>query len=543
MALAARLYDRPTTLLERTAMGRDGGDHVSWISDPTCTTVAFTMFSSDDRELRFRPWRVTAPVTRPRSLWFDQALDRERPSDASRLRGVVRADVCLIGGGFTGLWTAIRLREAEPSLDVVVVEADLCGSGASGRNSGGVGHFWTKLPTLVKSLGRDDALALVSSSLDAIADLEAFVETHGVDCQVRHGPTVWGATTPNQVGAWQGTLDVARRIGVETPYRELSTEELHELFGPAPYLAGLIQEQGTSVQPAFLARGLRRAAIELGVMVYESTPVTSVVSQPRHVAVHAEGGGRVDAERVVLGANAWMAHLPDFKPRIMVLSSDVVATDPIPDLIADRGLANRPNAINSRLMLNYGGRSRDGRIYLGRAGGTLAYNARITPDFDRSPRQGQEIEKDFRFLYPQLPDVPIKHCWSGAVDRSPTGLPWFGRLQHDARIHYGIGYTGHGVSATVTGGHILASMVLQKDDDWVALNELFERMRTGAFPPEPLRFIGGRIVRRSLARKEVAERDGRRVSRLDRALARFAPGTFVELRRSPPRPKSALTVD
>jgi glycine/D-amino acid oxidase-like deaminating enzyme len=492
------------------------------------------MPSVRERELRFRPWRLTARGQRPRSLWLDQALAREQSHDEKHLEGTIRTDVCLIGGGFTGLWTAIRLREADPSVAVVLLEADICGSGASGRNSGGVGHFWTKLPTLVKALGRDDALALVSSSVDAISDITSFVETHDVDCQVRHGPTVWGATTPNQIGAWQGILEVARKIGVETPYRELSDEELKEMFGPAPYLAGVIQEGGTGVQPALLARGLRQVAIDLGVEIFESTPVTAVISQPRHVAVHTEKG-RVDADHVVLGANAWMAHLPDFKRRIMVLSSDVVATDPIPDLIAERGLANRPNAINSRLMLNYGGRSRDGRIYLGRAGGTLAFNARITPEFDRSARQAREIEADFRFLYPQLLDIPIKHSWSGAVDRSPTGLPWFGRLQHDPRLHFGIGYTGHGVSATVTGGHILASLVLQKDDEWVALNELFGRMCTGSFPPEPIRFVGGRIVRRSLARKEVAEREGRPVSRIDRSLARFAPGTFVELRRSRPR--------
>ena len=481
--------------------------------------------------IRMRPWSVTAPGPRPRPLWLQQALDRDPGTAAPTLDAVVSADVCIVGGGFTGLWTAVRLLEADPSLSVVVVEADICGSGASGRNSGGVGHYWTKLGMLARVLGREDALRLIESSVRAAPQVIELCDRYGVDAQPRVGRSVWAATTRSQVDSWASILRTADALGVRTPYRPLQDEELREMYGPAPYLAGVVQDGQTGVQPGYLVRGLRRVALDLGARIFEQSPVVSIDSMSDQVAVLTERG-QVNADQVVLGANAWMAHLPDFRRHVMDLSSDCVATDPIPELVVERGLDRRPPGINSRLMVNYGGVSRDKRIYLGRAGGTVARDARITPEFDRSTRNARQMEADFRYLYPQLPEVRLTTWWSGAVDRSVSGLPWFGRMRHDPRIHFGIGFTGHGVAATVTGGDILASHVLGRDDEWADLGRLLARVHesSSTFPPEPARYLGGRVVQGALYRKETAERDGRRVRRVDAALARLAPGTFVELR-------------
>jgi glycine/D-amino acid oxidase-like deaminating enzyme len=217
---------------------------------------------------------------------------------------------------------------------------------------------------------------------------------------------------------------------------------------------------------------------------------------------------------------------------VTVVSSDIVATDPIPDLLRERGLTHRPSGVNSRQMLNYGGLTPDGRVYLGRGGGTIAYANRITADFDQSPRQAAEVEADFRYLYPELSDVAITHSWAGPIDRAPTGLPWFGRLPEDARVHFGIGYSGHGVGASALGGRILASQLLDRDDEWADLGACLRRARRGHYPPEPLRSIAGHAIRGGVVRKEVAERQGREGSRIDRLLAGFANSSLPDRRPS-----------
>lgn len=430
--------------------------------------------------------------------------------------------MCIVGGGFTGLWTAYRLRELEPGIAVAVVEADLCGSGASGRNGGGVSHWWGKLPTLVRVLGADDAMALVRASVDAIDGIGRFCDAHGVECHFRTAPSLWAATAPAQVGAWDAVLGTAWEIGVETPYRELSAEELDELA--PPYLAGVLQERAHQVQPALLARGLRRVVAGSGTEVYERSPVTRIAGTgPLAVQTPA---GRVVADRVVLAANAWMAHLPEFRRWIMVVSSDVIATEPIPERLAQLGLDRRPGGLNSRLMVNYYKPSPDGRIVLGRGGGTLSFANRIAPALHGSERQAREVREDFDHLFPELRDVRITHSWAGPVDRSSSGLPRFGRLT--PRIHYAMGYTGHGVGASALGGRILAAQVLDRDEE---IGPLLHRVPHARFPPEPARYLGGLLVRRAVARKERAEREGRIPARVDVALARLAPGTYTDVRR------------
>jgi glycine/D-amino acid oxidase-like deaminating enzyme len=210
-----------------------------------------------------------------------------------------------------------------------------------------------------------------------------------------------------------------------------------------------------------------------------------------------------------------------------VVSSDIVATDPIPDILKERGLASRPGSRNSRLMLNYGGKTPDGRVYLGRGGGTIAYDAHIGPEFDYSPKQAKEVEADFRYLYPELSDVPITRGWAGPIDRSTIGLPWFGQLADD-RIHYAIGFAGHGVSATAIAGRAIAARLAGRSDEWTDTAACLWRARQGSFPPEPIRYIGGHFVRGAVLRKELAENAGRKPSVLDKRLAALAPASVAD---------------
>jgi glycine/D-amino acid oxidase-like deaminating enzyme len=481
-------------------------------------------------DLCFQRWRSSDRASPHRSIWLDEALAREPDRVATPLAGGRKADVCIIGGGFTGLWTAIRLREAEPSLRVCVVEADLCGAGASGRNSGAMGHWWTKLPTLVKLLGPDDAQTVLRASVAILDEMHDFVREHAIDCQIRRVSSVWSATAPVQVGAWNGVLRMAEKLGLEAPYRVLSDEEMRSMFGRGPYFAGVIEEGVTRLQPALLARGLRRAALALGVEIFEQSPVTRVEGGSNGLRVKTDRGV-VEAQKLVLAANAWMAHLAAFRSYVMVVSSDIVVTDPIPDILERKGLRQRPGGVNSRLMLNYSGITPEGRVYLGRGGGTIAFGGRIGPAFDYSAAQAAEVEDDFRFLFPELKEVPIARAWAGPIDRAPTGLPWFGRLPEDPRIHYAIGYSGHGVAASAMAGRALAAAVLGRKDAWTAVGDCLLRANVGWYPPEPVRYLVGHVVRAAVARKERTERDGGQASRLTKSLAPLAPATITDFRR------------
>ena len=481
-------------------------------------------------DLAFRPWREPASGKRPRSIWIDEALARKSSDPVNILRGRHEFDICIVGGGFTGLWTAIRLRQMEPTLRVAIVEADRCGTGASGRNSGGIGHWWGKLPTLLRLLGPEDAVRLVRESERAMRDIRAFVTEHQIACDMRDTPSVWSATAPVQIGAWDIVFRAAEKVGLKPPLRPLGKDELKQMFGRGPYLAGVIEEGIMRAQPASLARGLRRVAINLGVEIFELSPVVAIADDSGKIVVRAKEGS-IAAEKIVLAANAWMAHLPEFRPYVMVISSDIVVTDPIPEILERLGLRNRPGGHNSRQMLNYGGITPDGRVYLGRGGGTLAYDAHIGPEFDYSAKRAADAEDDFRFLYPELREVPIARAWAGPVDRSTTGLPWFGKLEQDDRVHYAIGYTGHGVGASELGGRILASDLLGRRDEWSSLAECFLRARSGRFPPEPLRYVAGRIVRAAVGRKEHADREGRKPWAIDKSLAKLAPATISDFRK------------
>ena len=470
-------------------------------------------------DFRLRPF-IARP---PRAPWLVAALaGAAAPLPFSGEAGV---DVCIIGGGFSGLWTALRLREQDAALSIAVLEADRCGTGASGRNSGAAGHWWTRLPLLLKCLGREGALAVIAASEAAVEDIHGFVAQHGIACEARFERSVWAATAPGRPGAWGPMFRAAEAAGVTPPQRPVPAEELRALYGDAPYFAGVMEERATRLDPAALARGLRRVALAQGIAVHEGSAVTRLASADGHVLVETRGG-RIRAQQVVLAANAWMAQLAPFRDEVMVLSSDMVATDAIPQVLAARGLAGRPGGTNSRMMLNYGGVTPAGQVYLGRGAGVLGFGARIGAGMHHAPRQLRELAADFRHLYPELHDQALPHGWGGPIDRSTTGMPQFGTLAADPRIHYAIGYTGHGVGATALCGRVLASAVLGKRDRWHEIGALLGRVRNGRYPPEPLRYLAASVVQAAVRRKEIAERDGRKPSRLDVKLAPWALATL-----------------
>jgi glycine/D-amino acid oxidase-like deaminating enzyme len=433
------------------------------------------------------------------------------------LEGDLRADVCICGGGYSGLWTAIRLKELEPALDVVLLEADVCGGGASGRNGGFVLSWWHKFASLQKVCGTDEAVRLAQACERAVDELGSFCAEHAIDAHYRREGWLWTATAPAQVGAWAGTASAIERACGARPFVELSRDEVAERAGSPAHLAGVFESTSATVQPALLARGLRRVALERGIVVHERSRV--VAFEPR---VSTERG-TVTAETVVVTTGAWSGRN---NRAFAIVASDMVATEPL----EEPPLASGSSCSDSRLLVNYYRATRDGRLAFGTGGGALAFAGRVTNVFEgRSPRAA-EVEARLRAIYPQLRSARIAHNWTGPIDRTTTGLPYFGR---DGNRVHGAGFSGVGVCQTLLGGRILASLALRRDDEWAGCGLV--RGPSGRFPPEPIRFAGGRVVRAAVERKERREDEGGRAGWLTRRLADLAPPVFVPAPRSSSR--------
>ena len=453
---------------------------------------------------------------RHRSYWL-QEVAGDAP-DAAPLRGKAKADVAIIGGGYVGLWTAIRIKQAEPQCDIAILEQDICGGGASGRNGGFVLSWWPKLASLGRIVGSDEAIGVARGSEQAIAEIGEFCAAHKIDADYRQGGWLWAATSESQRGAWDGLLDLCTRHGVDA-FRRLDPADVGRRSGSTAHREGVFESAAAIVQPAALARGLRRVALEMGVRIFEHTEMQTF-SRRRPVTVRCDAGSLL-ADTLVIATNAWAVRIPELSRSMVVVSSDMVATAPIPEELERIGWERDLAVTDSQLMVDYYRTTRDGRIAFGKGGSTLAYGGNIGDAFDRSTRRAREVEADFRRYYPSLGHVPITHDWSGPIDRTPNSVPLMGHLGGLEHVIYGVGWSGNGVGPSVIGGKVLASLALRAKDEW-ANHPLVDRP-AAVFPPEPIRFIGAHIVRAAVASKERAEIRDRKPSWLALKLSALAP--------------------
>ena len=455
-----------------------------------------------------------------RSWWLREAGAADALPPLSR---ACKADICIVGGGFTGLWTALRIKEHEPSAKVVLIDSDICGGGASGRNGGFVMSFWHHFAGLERACGPGEALRLARLSAENVTDIGRFCDENEIDSDYRHDGWLWTATNPAQLGAWDRTIAAIARHG-ERPFVPVDPEALVARSGSRGHLAGVFEASCATVQPALLARGLMRVARERGVEVFERSPLTELVrSAPLVVKVPR---GSVTADRVVIATGAWASRLRELRRAFVIVASDIVITDRAAAQLEQAGWRDGVAISDSRLMVHYYRTTPDGRVAFGKGGGRLAYDSRIDASFAGPAPLAGPITERLRALYPGLAGTPIAASWNGPIDRTIDGLPFFFALGRPDLVA-GAGYSGNGVGPTALGGRILASLALGLDDDWSRCG-LVRRPPSG-LPPEPLRYLGGRIVRAAVARKEAAEDAGRPPQRLDRALARLAPAGLVPL--------------
>ncbi len=443
-----------------------------------------------------------APRPARRSWWLEEALARPELAgpEAPPLRGDTSADALILGGGYTGMWTAWFLKEREPDLDVVLLEADICGGGPSGRNGGFCDGWWGHIGDMVKTYGEADALELLMTCGRSPAEIGAWCQAHGVDAWFTTGGDLAVATSPSAEGRWEGTIEIARKLGVEDEYQALTPEEVQKRCASPAFGGGMLIADAANVQPARLARGLRNVLLERGVRIFEGTPVTRFrASKP---AVAETPGGTVRAGEAVIGLGAWATWWKAFKPVLTVRGSYMVVTAPAPERLEQMHWTGGEQVRDFRSSIHYARTTPDGRIALGLGGLQPDLARRIDHRYDYDERFVARVAQDVARLFPAFADIPIEAAWGGPINVSGFTMPFFGSMGA-GNVHHGLGYTGNGVGPSHLGGKILAALALHADDGFTRLAVVNREPKR--FPPEPIRSPGMMVANAAIRRKDDLE--------------------------------------
>jgi glycine/D-amino acid oxidase-like deaminating enzyme len=465
-----------------------------------------------------------------RCFWLRQAIEPDE-DDAPPLRGHRHADIAIVGGGYAGLWTALELKRRQPSLDVAIIEADICGGGASGRNTGMVLPQWVKLAALQQLCGIDGALSFLRASAASVDHIDAFCRLNAIDAGLRRDDWLWAASCEQQVGAWTGAVESLARHDL-APGRVVNRRDIEGLADLPGLLAGVLWAGTATLHPGLLVRGLRRVAIERGVAIYENAAMVRLDRRAPPV-VHTAMGS-VTAARVVLTLNAWSTALPELRSAILVIASDDAVTAPIPELLSRCRYTAGPLVTDSQTFVTGFRTTHDHRLNAGVTGGQVGFGGLDGQRFEgRSPREA-EIGRCLARATPALAAAPFIDSWRGPIDRTRSGLPLFGALPTCPDVFYGYGFSGNGVATTPLAGQILASLALGERDECSSCGLV--RPPEPWLPREPFRYLGALAVRAAVRRKDRLAYENRFPGPLTRRLAAMAPGGIVTTQLERPQP-------
>ena len=454
---------------------------------------------------------------RQRSYWLRQALsDEDDPTPLPPPSEPAAYDVVVIGGGYTGLWTAYFLTEADPGVRVAIVEQDICGGGPSGRNGGFLHGWWDQLPLLDELYGADAALDVARAVDESVRGTQAFCERHGVDAWFRHGGYLRVSASAAQDGDGDRALATCQRLGVGDELVALSATEVQARCSSPVFRGGVLMPNAATIQPARLARGLRRVLLERGVTIHEGSRASGLrVDGTVRVRV---GNVSLSADQAVLAVNAWAAGWPRHRSALVAWGSYMVLTDPAPEILSRIGWTGGEAITDSRFTVHYFRTTPDGRVAFGAGVGAAGFGGRIGASFERDGHAVERAIAGLRRLLPDLASVPVTDAWGGPIDVSSDRLPIIGSTD-GGRVHHAYGYSGNGVGPAHLVGRILAARIGDDDADVARLPIAGRRARR--FPPEPIRYVGARIVREALIRGDEVSDQGRRPGRMLRFLVRL----------------------
>jgi glycine/D-amino acid oxidase-like deaminating enzyme len=408
------------------------------------------------------------------SPWIAAPADLRPP-----LSGDVTADVAVVGAGYTGLCAALALRRA--GVRVVVLEREFAGFGASGRNAGHLTPTIGKdLPTLLMLYGESRTAELVKFGEEAVAGVEARIREHGIDCDYQPTGNVMAAVHPMQERRLRKACEVAARVGAQVEF--LDRAELRRRGLPPAFIAGAFEARGGTLDPGRYVAGLRRAALDAKVELYEATPVLEIVEGSR-VRLRTPHGSVV-ADAMVLATNAYSVELGRLATTIVPLHVTLFESAPLgAALLAELGWPGREGIYTAHESLVSFRLTMRGSIVGGSKGVRYAYGSRLTGG-STARTIGANV-REFRERFPLLAEVPIAHTWGGWIAMTLNFLPALGVTGAHGNIHYALGYNGHGVAAASALGATIADAVLRRPSPQL------ERFRPFAvpLPPEPLRWL------------------------------------------------------
>ncbi|MFF2507761.1 NAD(P)/FAD-dependent oxidoreductase [Streptomyces sp. NPDC058067] len=450
----------------------------------------------------------------PTPFWLD---DPGRPHPAPALVGGTRCDLLVVGGGYSGLWTALIAKERDPSADVVLIDSDRVAGAASGRNGGfceaslthGLDNGLARWPREIGTLQR-----IGRENLQAIEDT---LDRYGVDCDWERTGSLVVATEPYQLDGLAEEAGAAARLGGKPVL--LDADGVRAEIDSPTFLGGLWDKDDVAmVNPARLAWGLRRACADLGVRIHEHTPALSLDDHGTAVSVRTPYG-RITARRAALATNAFPSLLRRHRPYTVPVYDYALMTEPLSeDRLAAVGWARRQGFADSANQFHYVRLSADNRILWGGYDAVHSYGGGVRAERDQRHRTFATLARHFFTTFPQLEGVRFTHAWGGAIDTSTRFCVFFD-TSHRGKVAYAAGYTGLGVGATRFGAEVMLDLLHGERTERTALEMV--RRKPLPFPPEPVRSAGIKLTTWSLAQAD--RHEGRRNLWL-RTLDRFGLG-------------------
>jgi len=438
------------------------------------------------------------------SFWLENSGDDLTPRPP--LDGSTSVDVAILGAGFTGMWVAYHLLQRDPSLNVAVLEAEIAGFGASGRNGGWCFSGFPYSPSaLTDKYGRDAARAVSLAMYETVDNVGEVCERENIDAHYAKGGELEIARAAYDLPKLEEMYNEYRSIGLEDHYRLFDKAETEERIRVAGAVGSFWNMEGAAIQPARLARGLARAVERHGGTIYEQTRVTQFVPGPLP-RLDTERGN-VSAKAIVLAGEAYLSQIPQVSRRIVPATSHIVITEPLSDEIWEQIRWQHRDVVGGfGTKGGYLNHTADGRIAFGPYRGKYPFNSAITDELDRQEEIFEHARKSALDWFPMLAGTRFTHSWGGVFGVPRDHMPI---MQFDKRTGVGMayGYSGEGVATANLSGRVLADLITETDSDLTRLP--MTRHAPMEWEPEPIRWAGYSLVRRGRYRAaEEVERVG-----------------------------------
>ncbi len=401
------------------------------------------------------------------------------------LEGDLKCDVAVVGGGFAGIATAYYLKKAQPSLKVVVLEGHVIGYGASGRNAGFAMTTFGLMMSITRAFFGPEKTRqshqYMEKSVDLVGEL---VAEHKLDCDYERPGFLRIATTPAYVKRIKEEVELVKSLGLEG-VDWIEADEVQKRVKSPLYMGAWWEPRCALVNPARLAREMKRVVLKYGAEVYERTPVTEIKRTQLNFSIKTPGG-TVTAEKIALATNAYSLAIPELKAMQQPVWTYIVLTEPLnKEHLAELGWQGREGIEDYRNLVHYYRLTPENRLLMGGRDVIVKYGANM--DHDMNPAVFAQLEQDIVDFYPCLKGIKITHKWGGPVSVPLDMVPALGYLG-DKRAVYSLGCMGHGVSLTHLNGQVMADLLFERKTQWT---ECFPvNRKVFKWPPEPIRFVG-----------------------------------------------------